>query len=148
MDVTALHGEYRGSSRALGIEVVAVVSLTGGCTSGSQSFWETPTAAREMAVQNWLTAVEDEGVLVATADQLLLEEDGGGDATQRGGSVASDGGDSDDSDGGGSDASDGEGSEVEDGGGSVESDGPGRNELFSGGGDDSATEASENAADS
>jgi len=148
MDVTALHGEYRGSSSALGTDVVAVVSLMGSCTSGSQSFWETPTAAREMAVQNWLTEVEDEGVQVATADQILFEEHGGGDATQEGGSDASDGGDSDVSDGGGSDASDGEGSEVEDGGGSDESDGAGRNESHSGGGVDSATEASEGAADS
>jgi len=52
MDVTALHSEYRGSSRALGTDVDAVVSLMGGCTFGSPSFKETPTAAREMAVKN------------------------------------------------------------------------------------------------
>ena len=132
MDVTALHGEYRGSSRALGTDVDAVVSLMGGCTFGSQSFRDTPTAAREMAVQNWLTAEEDEGVLAATADRIAFDEGGEGDATQGSGNDASDGKDSGDSDGGGSDASDGEGSDDSD----------------SGDGDDSDTEASEDVADS
>jgi len=132
MDVTDLRGEYRGSSRALGTDVDAVVSLTGGCTFGSQSFRDTRTAARELAVQNWLTAEEDEGVLAATADQIAFDEGGEGDATQGGGSDPSDGGDSGDSDGGGSDASDGEGSD----------------DLDGGGGGDSDSEASEDVADS
>ena len=132
MDVTALHGEYRGSSRALGTDVDAVASLMGGCTLGSQSFRDTPTAVREMAVQKWLTAEEDEGVLAATEDQIAFDEGGEGDASEGGGSDASDGGDSGDSDGRGSDASDGEGSDDTDGGS----------------GDYSDTEASENVADS
>jgi len=132
MDVTALHGEDRGSSRALGTDVDAVVSLMGDCTFGSQSFKETPTAAREMAVQNWLTAEEDEGVLEATEDQIESDEGGEGDATQGGRSDASDGGDSGDSDGAGSEAPDGEGSDDSDGGD----------------GGDSDTEASEDVADS
>ena len=132
MDVTALHGEYRGSSHALGTDMDAVVSLLGGCTFGSQSFRDTPTAARELAVQSWLTAEEDEGVLAATADQIAIDEGGEGDATQGGGSDPSDGGDSGDSDGGGSDGSDGEGSD----------------DLDGGGGGDSDTEASEDVADS
>jgi len=85
-----------------------------------------------MAVQNWLTAEEDEGVLAATADRIAFDEGGEGDATQGSGNDASDGKDSGDSDGGGSDASDGEGSDDSD----------------SGDGDDSDTEASEDVADS
>jgi len=132
MDVSTLHGEYRGSSRALSTDVDAVVSLMGGCTFGSQSFRDTPTAAREMAVQNWLTAEEAEGVLAATADRIAFDEGGEGDDTQGSGNDASDGEDSGDSDGGGSDASDSEGSD----------------DSGSGDGDDSDTEASEDVADS
>jgi len=132
MAVTALNGQYRGSSRALGTDVDAVASLMGGCTFGSQSFWDTPTAAWEMAVQNWLTVEEDEGVLPTTADRIAFDEGGEGDATQGGGNDALDGEDSGDSDGGGSDASDGEGSDDSD----------------SGDGDDSDTEASEDVAHS
>jgi len=84
----------------------------GESTFGSQYFRDTPTAVREMVVQSWLTAEEDEGVLAATVDQIAFDEGGEGAASDGGGSDASDVGDSGDSDGGGSDASDGEGSDM------------------------------------
>jgi len=77
----------------------------GGCTFRSQSFKDTATAAREISVQNLLTAEKDERVLVTTADRIAFDYGGEGDATQCGGIDASDGKDSGDWDGRGSDGS-------------------------------------------
>jgi len=65
----------------LGTDVYAIVSLMVGCTLGSKSFGDTPTAVWEMAVQKWLMTEEDEGVLAATAYKISSEDGGGGDAT-------------------------------------------------------------------
>ena len=72
-DVTALHGEYRASSRSLTDDVIfSVVSLMGECRFGAQAFWDTATAARQMAMQEWLSVEDDEGVLAETADEILF----------------------------------------------------------------------------
>jgi len=69
-EVTSFHGEYRASSRELGDDVNAVVSLLGDCRFGQEAFIDTPTPLREMAVQDWLSMEDDEGVLAATADEI------------------------------------------------------------------------------
>ena len=71
-EVTSLHGEYRASSRELGDDVNAVVSLLGDCRFGQEAFIDTPTPVREMAVQDWLSMEDDEGVLAATADKINI----------------------------------------------------------------------------
>lgn len=79
MDVAALHSDYRLSSRSLGSDVASVVSLMAGCRFGEQAFGDTPVPERELAVEDWLTREDDEGVRAATVDALLFEE-GGADA--------------------------------------------------------------------
>jgi len=100
--VTALHGEYRASSRELGDDVNAVVSLMGDCRFGLQAFANTPTPAREMAVQDWLSMEDDEGVLAATADEIAFAGGARGIDMEGGGSEdeeSEDSSDSTDSDG-------------------------------------------------
>ena len=80
MDVTALHGEYRASSRSLGSDVNSVVSLMSDCRFGEQAFGDTPRPAREMAIESWLTGEEDEGVRADTADRIVFEQREGGDS--------------------------------------------------------------------
>ena len=80
MDVTALHGEYRASSRSLGSDVNSVVSLMSDCRFGEQAFGDTPRPAREMALESWLTGEEEEGVRAATADRIVFEQRERGDS--------------------------------------------------------------------
>jgi len=61
-------------SRELGDDVNAVVCLVGDCRFGLQAFSHTPTPAREMAVQDWLSMEDDEGVLAATADEIAFAD--------------------------------------------------------------------------
>jgi len=100
--VTSLHGEYRASSRELGDDVNAVVSLMGDCRFGLQAFPNTPTPAREMAVQDWLSMEYDEGVLAATANEIAFAGGARGIDMECGGSEdqeSEDSSDSTDSDG-------------------------------------------------
>jgi len=84
--VTALHSEYRASSREIGDDVNAVVSLMGDCRFGLQAFANTRTLAREMAVQDWLSMEDDEGVLAATADEIAFARGARGIDMEGGGS--------------------------------------------------------------
>jgi len=109
---------------------------------------DTPTAAKETVVKNWLTTEDDEGMLAAAADHIAFIEGEGGDATAGGGSYASDRRDADDSDGRGSDALAGKGNEGLKGSGRDEMDHEGRDESEGGRGDDWDMGASDNVADS
>jgi len=82
MDVTALHGEYRASSRSIAEDVSSVVTLMGGCGFGERAFSGSPMAVREEAVEKWLAAEDDEGVLAATAERMVFDEGDGEDASE------------------------------------------------------------------
>jgi len=82
MDVTALHGEYRASSRSIPEDVSSVVTAMGGCGFGERAFSGSPMAVMEGAVEKWLAAEDDEGVLAATADRMVFDEGEGEDASE------------------------------------------------------------------
>jgi len=97
-EVTSLHGEYRASSCELGDDVNAVVSLLGDCRFGQEAFIYTPTPVSEMAVQDWLSMEEDEGVLAATADEIYFVERAGCNEKEVEGGGGEESADSSDSD--------------------------------------------------
>ena len=82
MDVTALNGEYRASSRSIAEDVSSVVTLMGGCGFGERAFSRSPTAVREEAVEKWLAAEDEEGALAATEDRMVFDEGEGEDASE------------------------------------------------------------------
>jgi len=82
MDVTALNGEYRASSRSIAEDVSSVVSLMGGCGFVERAFSRSPTAVREEAVEKWLAAEDEEGALAATEDRMVFDEGEGEDASE------------------------------------------------------------------
>lgn len=45
------------------------------CRFGEQAFGDTPAPEREIAVEDWQTREDDEGVRAATVDALLFEEE-------------------------------------------------------------------------
>jgi len=81
MDVTALHDEYRASSRSIAGDVSSVVPLIGGCGFRERAVSGSPTAVKEEAVETWLAAEYEEEVLAATADQTVFDEGEGEDAS-------------------------------------------------------------------
>ena len=68
---------YRASSRELGDDVNAVVSLLGDCRFRQEAFIDTRTPVREMAVQDWLSMKDYEGLVATTADEINFVERAG-----------------------------------------------------------------------
>jgi len=54
----------------------------GGCGFGERAFSGSPMAVREEAVEKWLAAEDDEGVLAASADRMVFDEGDGEDASE------------------------------------------------------------------
>lgn len=81
MDLTAVHGEYRLQSASIHKDIDSVVTRMAGCRFGERAFAGTPAAERETFVERWLSAEDDDSVLVVSADSIVFDEQGSSDSS-------------------------------------------------------------------